>query len=58
MREKRPRSLENDLIDAVEAVTRDWTRVRKAEERQPGMVRFRAAKMIRESRLSQKDAAW
>ena len=54
----RPRNIANDMIDAVEAATRKWTRQKKSEERHPGMIRYRMSRMTREPRTSQKDAAW
>jgi hypothetical protein len=55
---KRPRSIANDMIDAVETATRKWTKQKKSEERHPGMVRYRASRMTREPRTTQKDGAW
>ena len=46
------------MIDAVETATRKWTRQKKSEERHPGMVRYRASRMTREPRTTQKEAAW
>jgi hypothetical protein len=54
---KRPRNLGNDIVDVVESVTRKWTQVKKSEERHPGLVRYRAARMRSERRTSQKAAA-
>src|SRR2546423_13199960 len=54
----RPRNIANDMIDAVEAATRKWTRQKKSEERHPGMRRYRVSRMTREPRTSQRDAAW
>jgi hypothetical protein len=54
----RPRNIANDILDAVETATSKWTRQKKSEERHPGMVRYRASRMTREPRTSQKDAAW
>ncbi len=54
----RPRNIANDMIDAVEAATRKWTRQKKSEERHPGMRRYRASRMTKEPRTTQKDAAW
>jgi hypothetical protein len=54
----RPRGIANDMIDAVEAATRKWTRQKKSEERHPGMIRYRVSRMTREPRTTQKDAAW
>jgi hypothetical protein len=57
-KQPRPRNIANDMLDAVETATRKWTRQKKSEERHPGMVRYRASRMTREPRTSQKDAAW
>jgi DNA topoisomerase VI subunit A len=54
----RPRSIANDIIDAVETATSKWTRQKKSEERHPGNIRYRASRMTREPRTTQKDAAW
>jgi hypothetical protein len=54
----RPRSIANDMIDALETATRKWTRQKKSEERHPGNIRYRMSRMTREPRTSQKDAAW
>ncbi len=55
---KRPRNVANDIIDAIESATGKWTRQRKSEERHPGMVRYRASRMTKEPKTTQKDAAW
>src|SRR6516164_11150759 len=54
----RPRNIANDILDAVETATSKWTRQKKSEERHPGMIRYRASRMIRKPRTTQKDAAW
>jgi hypothetical protein len=54
----RPRSIANDIIDVVETATSKWTRQKKSEERHPGNIRYRTARMTREPRVTQKDAAW
>jgi DNA topoisomerase 6 subunit A-like protein len=54
----RPRSIANDILDAVETATSKWTRQKKSEERHPGMVRYRMSRMTKEPRTSQKEAAW
>jgi hypothetical protein len=54
----RPRNIANDILDAVETATSKWARQKKSEERHPGMIRYRASRMTREPRTSQKDAAW
>ncbi len=53
----RPRNIANDIIDAVETATGKWTRQKKSEERHPGMVRYRASRMTKEPRTTQKEAA-
>jgi hypothetical protein len=55
---QRPRNIADDMIDAVESATRKWTRQKKSEERHPGMIRYRASRMTKEPRTTQKDAAW
>jgi len=57
-KQPRPRNIANDLIDVVETATSKWTRQKKSEERHPGMVRYRMSRMTKESRTSQKEAAW
>jgi hypothetical protein len=54
----RPRSIADDIIDAVETATSKWTRQKKSEERHPGNIRYRASRMTREPRTTQKEAAW
>jgi hypothetical protein len=54
----RPRTIANDIIDVVETATSKWTKQKKSEERHPGMVRYRASRMTREPRTTQKEAAW
>jgi hypothetical protein len=54
----RPRNIANDILDAVESATSKWVRQKKSEERHPGMVRYRASRMTREPRTTQKEAAW
>jgi hypothetical protein len=54
----RPHNIANDMLDAVETATRKWTRQKKSEERHPGMIRYRASRLTREPRTTQKDAAW
>jgi hypothetical protein len=55
---KRPRNVANDILSAVETVTGPWTRQKKSEERHPGNVRYRVSRLTKESRTTQKDAAW
>ena len=54
----RPRNIANDILDAVETATSRWTRQKKSEERHPGMIRYRASRMTKEPRTTQKEAAW
>ena len=54
----RPRTIADDMVDAIETATRKWTRQRKSEERQPGMRRYRFARMTSVARVKQKEAAW
>jgi len=54
----RPRNIANDILDAVETATSKWTRQKKSEERHPGMIRYRTSRITRESRTTQKEAAW
>src|SRR6516162_2640842 len=54
----RPRNIANDMLDAIETVTKKWTRQKKSEERYPGMIRYRTSRLTRVSRVTQKDAAW
>ena len=54
----RPCSIADDIIDAVQTATSKWTRQKKSEERHPGNIRYRASRMTREPRTTQKDAAW
>jgi hypothetical protein len=55
---KRPRNVANDIIDAIESATSKWTKQKKSEERHRGMVRYRASRMTKEPRTTQRDAAW
>jgi hypothetical protein len=58
MTNPRPRNIANDMIDALETATAKWTRQKKSEERHPGNVRYRASRMTKEPRVTQKEAAW
>ena len=42
----------------METATSKWTRQKKSEERHPGMIRYRASRLTKEPRMSQKEAAW
>jgi hypothetical protein len=55
---KPTRSIAGDIVNALETATSKWTKQKKAEERHPGMVRYRASRLTKESRTTQKDAAW
>jgi hypothetical protein len=55
---QRPRTLGDDIVAAVETVTKKWTKVCKSEERQPSLIRYRAARMTSERDTFQKEAAW
>jgi hypothetical protein len=55
---KRPHDIANDILDCIETATAKWTRQKKSEERHPGNVRYRASRMTREPRTTQKEAAW
>jgi hypothetical protein len=57
-KQSRPRNIANDILDAVQTATSKWTRQKKSEERHPGMVRYRASRMTKEPRTTQKEAAW
>jgi hypothetical protein len=54
----RPRSIADDIVDVIESATGKWTRQKKSEERHPGNIRYRASRMTREPRITQKEAAW
>jgi hypothetical protein len=58
MTNTRPRNIANDMLDAVETATSKWTRQKKSEERHPGMIRYRASRMTKVPRTTQKEAAW
>ena len=58
MTNPRPRNIANDILDCVETATAKWTKQKKSEERHPGNVRYRASRMTKEPRTSQKEAAW
>lgn len=53
----KPRSMAGDIVDALTAASRKWTRTKKAEERAPRSIRYRRERMIRERRMPQKEAA-
>ena len=41
----RPHNIADDMVGALEAVTRKWARQKKSEERHPGNIRYRASRM-------------
>jgi hypothetical protein len=53
----RPRSMADDIRDAVREGTRKWTKTVKAEERSPASRSYRYSRMTRERGVSFKDAA-
>jgi hypothetical protein len=55
---KKKGNMAADLIDAVETATKKWVKTKKSEERQPGYVRYRRARMTKTNGMSIKDAAW
>jgi hypothetical protein len=56
--EPHPRNIANDILDCVETATAKWTKQKKSEERHPGNIRYRASRMSKEPRTTQKEAAW
>jgi hypothetical protein len=46
-----------DIIDAIEKGTAKWAKTKKSEERHPGYVSYRRARMTMARRTSQKEAA-
>jgi hypothetical protein len=57
-KQQRPRTIADDMLDGIETAASKWTRQRKSEEKHPGMVRHRVARLTKEPRMTQKDAAW
>jgi hypothetical protein len=53
----RRRDMANDIIGIVRDGTKKWTRTRKAEERSPGTIRYRYARMTSQKKTSQTEAA-
>jgi hypothetical protein len=50
---------DGNIIGAIEAVTKKWTRQRKSEEKDQSRVHFRYERMrVRSDRVTVKDAAW
>jgi hypothetical protein len=47
----------NDLIDAIEKAAAKWTKTKKSEERHPGYVMYRRARMTSAKGMSQKESA-
>jgi hypothetical protein len=58
MSEKSKGNIAADIVDVVETMTAKWAKQKKSEERHPGYVRYRASRMTKEPRTTQKDAAW
>jgi hypothetical protein len=56
-KQQRPRTIADDILDAVQTASSKWTRQRKSEERHPGMVRYHVSRMTKEPRTTQKEAA-
>jgi hypothetical protein len=54
----RPRNIADDIVDAFETATSKWTRQKKSEERHPSNIRYRASRMTKEPRTTQKEVAW
>src|SRR5215471_3660759 len=54
----KPRGVAGDMLDALASATRKWTRQRKSEERHPGNIRYRASRLTREPRVTQKEVSW
>jgi hypothetical protein len=52
------RGVAGDMLDALASATRKWTRQRKSEERHPGNVRYRASRLTKVARITQKEVAW
>ena len=57
-KQERPRTIADDILDGLETAASKWTRQRKSEEKVPGMRRYRVARLTKEPRTTQKDAAW
>ena len=54
---KQPRSMADDIINAVREGTKKWTKTVKAEERSPASRSYRLQRMTRERGISIKEAA-
>jgi hypothetical protein len=54
----KPRSIPSVMTDMFARATRKWTRQRKSEERHPGNIRYRASRMTKVARITQKEIAW
>jgi len=54
---KQPRSMADDIINAVREGTKKWTKTVKAEERSPASRSYRRVRMTRERGISIKEAA-
>ena len=58
MTERKPTTIADAIKDVVQTASAQWTKQRKSEERHPGNVRYRASRMTRKPRTTQKEAAW
>ena len=58
MSDPRPRTIANDILACVETATAKWTRQKKSEERHPGNIRYRASRLTKVPRVTQKEVAW
>jgi hypothetical protein len=57
-KQKKRGNVANDISDAVLKVTKPWKRQRKAEERQPGNVRYRYSRLTAEPKTKLKHVVW
>jgi hypothetical protein len=57
-KKKPPGSVKRDMVEGLTAVMKPWTRQKKMEEKQPGMIRYRTSRLTMSSRVTQKEAAW
>ena len=58
MTNKAPINIADSIIDAVTSVTKDWSRQRKAEERDRSRARHRWDRLVRDDHITIRDAAW
>jgi hypothetical protein len=54
----KPIDIAASIIDVVEGVTKDWTKQRKAEERDRSARARRYDRMVRQDRFTVREAAW